>query len=147
MSKVTPEAYKAALETALQAELTARMEGIKDEVTRVLNANVQEITAKLLGFDNRWFYKWELDHCNGRAGNSAAGDYLRKHANDAITEWLSSVQLPPMSPALKGALKKGYVDQLRYRAEGELRELASKNAKALAAEIAATVSGVPVEEE
>lgn len=51
---------------------------LKTRVHELLDRNSKEITMKLLGFDSRYVKQWELDHCNGRAGESAAGDYLKR---------------------------------------------------------------------
>lgn len=78
---------------------------VKDKITRLLDANSKEITMKLLGFDNRW-NKWELDHCNGRSGNSAAGDFLRSTQAEAIKEWLAQVSMPTLDTKTKNKLIK-----------------------------------------
>lgn len=68
-------------------------EQITKRVQQLLNQNSQEIVLKLLGFDNKYGGKWEVDHCNGRDGNSAAGDYLRKVQQKAIQDWFDSFDL------------------------------------------------------
>lgn len=75
-------------------------EKIEQAVQAMLDKESQQLTVKLLGFDNRWG-KWEIDHCNGRAGESAAGDYLRKTQQQAIQDWFSKMKMPQMSAALK----------------------------------------------
>lgn len=62
---------------------------IKRDVEIRLDKHRNEIIHKLLGFNDRWG-QWEVDHCNGRAGNSAAGDFLRRHAQDKIEAWFKS---------------------------------------------------------
>ena len=92
-------------------------EKIKKNVTEQLNRASQEITMKLLGFNNRWD-KWELDHCNGRSGESSAGDYLRNVQASAIKEWLGDLCMPTLKPALKAKLEKEMQQQyeeLLYR--------------------------------
>ncbi len=78
---------------------------VKDKITHLLDANSKEITMKLLGFDNRW-NAWELDHCNGRSGNSAAGDFLRSTQAEAIKEWLAQVSMPTLDTKTKNKLIK-----------------------------------------
>jgi hypothetical protein len=58
-------------------------EVIKTTVTELLDKESKQLTLKLLGFEDRWG-KWEVDHCNGRGGESAAGDYLRIAQKTAI---------------------------------------------------------------
>ena len=78
---------------------------IKSKVTDLLDANSKEITMKLLGFDNRW-NEWELDHCNNRSGNSAAGDFIRSTQAEAIKEWLAQVSMPTLDTKTKNKLIK-----------------------------------------
>lgn len=78
---------------------------VKDKITRLLDANSKEITMKLLGFDQHW-NEWELDHCNGRSGNSAAGDFIRSTQAEAIKEWLAQVSMPSLDTKTKNKLIK-----------------------------------------
>ena len=62
-------------------------EALTQRVHKLLDDNAETIVLKLLGFDNRW-NKWELDHCNGRKGESAAGDYLKQDYERFLSEYL-----------------------------------------------------------
>ena len=99
-------------------------EKLKSKVKTMLDAHAEEITLKLLGFSDSWG-RWELDHCNGRSGNSTAGDYLRQHQQAAIQEWMQDLCLPKLTPALKKTLQsqmqKEFQSQLYYK----LREAVS----------------------
>ena len=107
-------------------------EVLNQRVHKLLDANAETIVLKLLGFDNRW-NKWELDHCNGRKGESAAGDYLRQVQQDAIQDWLKNVKLPELnktlSAAMQKSLKQDYENFLRNRLYDYAREEADKTAK------------------
>lgn len=107
-------------------------EVLNQRVHKLLDANAETIVLKLLGFDNRW-NKWELDHCNGRKGESAAGDYLRQVQQDAIHDWLKSVKLPELnktlSAAMQKSLKQDYENFLRNSLYDYAREEADKTAK------------------
>lgn len=86
-------------------------EAVKKKVFKQLDAVSDEVVMKLLGFDCRWDKKWEIDHCNGRAGESAAGDFIREAHNEAIKEWLGQVIMPQLTPALKKKLQKMAQDE------------------------------------
>lgn len=107
-------------------------EALTQRVHKLLDSNAETIVLKLLGFDNRW-NKWELDHCNGRSGESAAGDYLRQVQQDAIQDWLKSVKLPELSKSLSSVMKKELeADYKRYLSQylyEYAREAADKTAK------------------
>ena len=109
-------------------------EALTQRVHELLDDNAETIVLKLLGFDNRW-NKWELDHCNGRKGESAAGDYLRQVQQDAIQDWLKNVKLPELNKTLSSAMKKeleaDYKNYLRKFLYEYAREEADKTAKEL----------------
>lgn len=96
-----------------------------------LDSKQEEVVCKLLGFNDKWG-KWDVDSCNGRAGNSAAGDYLRSVQKDAIEKWFKSVELPPMSAAVTKSLKTTYLTNLEYQLKESLRRKAEAQADAIA---------------
>ena len=117
---------------------------ITTTIHKMLDTNRDTIVKKLLGFDSdRWSGKdvWTLDHCNGRAGESAAGDYIRRTAQAAIQEWLSQVKMPELSASalksLQHEMKQVYLnrvgDQLHKlvvsKADQDATELFSKISK------------------
>lgn len=74
-----------------------------EEITKSVNSTLDtfkdEITLKLLGFDKSYGDRnWRLDHCNGRSGNSPAGEYLRDTQSVIVRQWLDKVPLPELSP-------------------------------------------------
>ena len=109
-------------------------EVLTQRVHKLLDDNAETIVLKLLGFDNRW-NKWELDHCNGRKGESAAGDFLRQVQQDAIQDWLKNVNLPKLNKTLSSAMKKtleaDYKNYLRQYLYEYAREETDKTAKEL----------------
>lgn len=117
-------------------------EQIKRTILSKLEHAQTQIVMKLLGFDTNTFSdrgSWELDHCNGRSGNSAAGDYLRSHSADAIKEWLSTVAMPKLTPKQEEELRKEFAreymrlfkDSIRSRAAHLVSEDANKMLKDL----------------
>ena len=105
---------------------------ITKKVHKLLDNNSDEITLKLLGFDNKWG-SWELDHCNGRSGESVAGDYLRKVQNQAIDDWLKQVKLPVLNKTLSTQMQKHleveYDQYLKQYLRDYAQTQASKDAK------------------
>lgn len=116
-------------------------EVIKAKIKKLLDTNSKEVVLKLLGFNNNWD-KWELDHCNGRSGESAAGDFIRKYQSEAIKEWLQTVCLPELDNKTKAQFKKDTQDEYRSCMYSKLRELARQRAnedlKLLIDELAST---------
>lgn len=95
---------------------------IKAQVMKLLDKNAEEITMKLLGFDVRYGESWKLDHCNGRSGNSAAGDYIRQVQAEAIKEWLAKVELPVLSPTAIKKLEKEILNEYTSHIGRKTRE-------------------------
>lgn len=135
MSEQLTRPVDAVIPVILQAVAAWRLknsdEALKAKVTQMLDKNSEEITLKLLGFDKSWD-KWSLDHCNGRAGESAAGDYLRKTQAAAITQWLSQVPMPTLSQTLTKQLqteaKSNYVKAFRRELMNKVEQQAEKDA-------------------
>tara|TARA_R110000868_G_scaffold75901_5_gene218661 strand:+ start:231 stop:665 length:435 start_codon:yes stop_codon:yes gene_type:complete len=94
-----------------------------------LDKRVDMIAACLLGFNNNWG-KWELDHCNGRMGESAAGDWLRETAGDAVRAWLTDQagNLPKLPKTIVESLRSQYLDVFRQELAAQLRKKAIRDA-------------------
>lgn len=101
---------------------------IRETVRRELDKHHAEILRKLLGFDKNW-NKWELDHCNGRKGESTAGDYLRRHQLNAVMEWLEQVELPKVTAEMERNLKKEFRQDVNRALSRKLEVLADEFAE------------------
>lgn len=122
-------------------------EDVRAYVFGILDRRAETIVAKMLGFDNH-FNGWEVDHCNGRAGESAAGNYLRRRVGNAVGEWLDKVgaDIPPPPKACSAALRKAYADEYAGTAEREIRSRARAAALADVNRLASEALGAPVTE-
>ena len=69
-----------------------------------------------------------MDHCNGRSGESAAGDYLRQVQADAIREWLAKIPMPAMSTKMLSDFKKQYQTEFNNRVQYQMRRLIEQEA-------------------
>lgn len=83
---------------------------LRADIFRRLDKERDVILLKLLGFDAR-YGGFTLDHCNGRAGDSAAGDFLRKAQGEAIKEWLTTACLPTLTDERRESIMKGMAQQ------------------------------------
>lgn len=100
---------------------------IKKAVHERLDKARDTIVLKLLGFNASSFVgTWELDHCNGRAGESAAGQYLRKVQSEAIQKWLEQIEIPDVK--LPGTV----IAKLRRNMRNEYESKLLQNMYALA---------------
>jgi len=92
---------------------------IKAQVTKELDKNQKEILLKLLGFNNRWNSSYEVDHCNGRSGNSAAGDAIKNVLAIEIDKWLKQAEFPKLTKKEESdiliSMRKTYVDRFKQK--------------------------------
>lgn len=103
-------------------------EKIKETVINLLNKESKQIVLKLLGFSESWG-KWEVDHYNGRGGQSAAGDYLTKVQQEAIQEWLKCAVMPTLDKATKASMQKSAQQEYTYNLNRLVREYAISQAE------------------
>ena len=120
----------APLDQALNAGLQAVMEWkhsqdpikIKKRVTDLLEKNLEQGIITLLGFDYRWG-KWEVDHCNGRSGESSVGDYMKQQHSVAIKEFFDSLDIKTLiTPTLRNKLSAVVKKEMEWRLEGMVRD-------------------------
>jgi hypothetical protein len=97
-----------------------------------LDSRMDSIVAKLLGFDDHWG-KWEVDHCNGRNGESAAGDWLRQQVGETIKSWLAEQagNLPKLPKTAITGLRKEYLRVLESELSKLMRDAAVRDAREL----------------
>lgn len=111
---------------------------IKETVTSQLDKEAKQIVLKLLGFDSN-YSSYKLDHCNGRAGNSTAGDFIRNAQAAAIKDWLTTVAMPSLTPEdeknLRASMQQEYASHFRRHALQLAKEKAQADAKVLIEQI------------
>jgi len=108
-------------------------EKIKQDCLRTLDKSSEEILRKLLGFNKDSWGGWSLDHCNGRAGESTAGKYIRDTQITAVNKWLSQVDLPSMNAQMKKSMQayakeyfeREFNEQLRAKVKDYAKEQAN----------------------
>ena len=77
-------------------------QAIRKKVFDTLEAAKDEVAPKLMGFNKGSFGRgWEIDHCNGRAGESTIGDYMRKHQQEGIQQFIDQLNLVSLRPFSK----------------------------------------------
>ena len=113
-------------------------EVITQRVHDLLDKNAKDVVLLLLGFSNSRG-KWEVDHCNGRAGESAVGDYLKQVKQEAIKSWLDNVELPKMDKTLSADMHKELKRDYSNFVKKYLYDYAREQAKDTAQEIIKSV--------
>lgn len=115
-------------------------EVIKKQVFQKLDKGTEDILLKILGFERRYGDKWEIDHCNGRQGNTAAGDYLRACQDQAVKAWFEQIEMPAMTPALKKQLEAAYKKEYTWRVVRAVEDAAQERARKDAEELVDTLA-------
>lgn len=119
----------------------------KEEVFRYVTKKLDEardhLIMSLMGFERRSGgitqpRYWSVDHCNGRAGESAAGDFLKASVEHGTRAWLSEQagNLPELNKETVDGLKREYLNRLHRDLQSKLRDLAKKKAESALEEVA-----------
>jgi hypothetical protein len=112
---------------------------IKERIFSRLDKSRDDIVLKLLGFKPE-YGGYSLDHCNGRSGNSPAGDYLIKASEAAVKEWLGQVIMPELTPERRESIQKGciqaYESSFRTGLMAAMKKKADDDIKAVMDELA-----------
>ena len=106
------------ISTAMHEWSEEQVTSIRKKVHARLDQHRDEVLMKLMGFTQESFTgHWEIDHCNGRSGNSPIGEFLATSQKQAIEEWLTQITMPTMTPKFKkeveSDLRKVYQDAIR----------------------------------
>lgn len=117
---------------------------VKYDVTKLLDSKREEIVANLLGFKIDW-REWQVDNCNGRSGESAAGDLLRKTAGKAVDEWLlaQAGALPTLPKGAAKAFLREYAEALEDALRDRARSMAEEEAERITVAAAHEAAGLP----
>lgn len=99
-----------------------------------LDKERDQIVLKLLGFAPE-YGGYQLDHCNGRSGNSAAGEFLVKAQSEAIKNWLSTTVMPTLTEDRRETILKSmsqhYESLFREGLKKAIAEKATADIKAV----------------
>lgn len=109
-------------------------EVLRKQIFTRLDKERDVILLKLLGFDAS-YGGWTLDHCNGRAGESTAGLFLKQAQGDAIKEWLTRTVMPTLTDERRESIMKGmaqhYESLFREGLKKAIAEKATADVKAV----------------
>lgn len=112
---------------------------LEKEVVSLLEKSKKEIYLKLLGFDSRYGSGYQLDHCNGRAGNSPIGEYLKNVQAKAIDDWIKNSGFPELTKAeedsIRRSLKEEYFTRLKRNLTDHIRDKADEDLKVMLNEV------------
>lgn len=109
---------------------------IRNKVFKTLEAAKDEVAPKLMGFDRGSFGRgWVIDHCNGRAGESSIGDYMKEHQAEGIKQFIDQLELTKLRPFTADEIqdmREEYRQTIIRRTEVAVRARAERDANDLA---------------
>lgn len=100
---------------------------LRAHITTTIENKIEFIVSTALGFESR-YNRWEVDHCNGRAGESVVGQMIAQLAIDTVQKAVQKAIAEG-----KFTLTKAHIKALSDDFEGHVR---GYNARKLVAEIA-----------
>lgn len=94
---------------------------ITNTVNKILDARVEQALAQILGFrKDQWRCNvWEVDNCNGRAGNNALGAGIEAIVADIVRRWAvahADEMDKLFNTVCEAAFKKHVRERLSYKA-------------------------------
>lgn len=127
-------------------------EALTKEIISQLTKERREIVLKLLGFDERYCGKLEVNACNSRDKDSIVGQFLRKEAAAAVQKWLETEMLGALDKHIAGKFSdpkvmkaaQQYFDsqfdwKLRAAMEAQAGYVANELAQGFAAQVKETM--------
>ena len=127
----TQDELVAVINSALESWHEANSpEAIRKRVHEQLDKDSKQVVLKLLGFNYNWGNSWELDHCNGRSGNSIIGDYLKKTQEQILHEWFAKIPLPELNKTETAQLSKSFASAYKEAFRSYISKAAVRKAEA-----------------
>jgi hypothetical protein len=87
---------------------------IETDVIAYLEKRHKELIIRMLGFNiDKWSDKIEIDYCNGRSGQTTAGQAFIAANKEAVDKWMKELtKLPRLTKPEKERVKKEYKESL-----------------------------------
>ncbi|MHA1573352.1 MAG: hypothetical protein ACTSX8_05110 [Alphaproteobacteria bacterium] len=111
------------------------------DINKRLDDSAREIIAVLLGMSGRWG-RWEVD--SSRAKDSAAGQFITRHADTAVRAWLEKLfanGLPEPTEEDLEAARDHYMESFRSQVRHAMYNKATSDANKFLEGVAADVIG------
>ena len=112
------------IEAASATANDAVADQVVESIVADLNKQKRDVTLRLLGLENKWGDKWEVDHCNGRESQitkyltAGATGVIKAWVNDAVKEVLTTELQTKVMRDAKSAIKKELDDLVRNTTSG-----------------------------
>jgi hypothetical protein len=132
------EGVESLIENDINKITNQAYEELKNSFKHTLKNNV----LKIVGFEDRWNNKWEVDHCNGRS--SLLTEYMSEKVKAMFREEFDKLLQSEAEEMLKTA-KKAFVAEYASIFQREVKEIAYKEARSKAEAFVKEVAGKQIQ--
>ena len=100
---------------------------IKHSVTKKLDGAKENILLQMLGFEYSYRGTFKIDHCNGRAGESMIGTYIKENVEHSLQEYMRSAFPISINEDAQIALQQCVQDEFTKALHNEFRKYVRKH--------------------
>ena len=116
------------------------LDAIQKQVSDKLDTQVQQVLMQILGFSKDSWNRsvWEVDHCNGRAGNSIAGTSATELATRTLDTWMKQHEqelVSHINTKIEAAVKKELNNVLEYKLRAAVTAAVESELSSISTEI------------
>ena len=110
----------------------------EQQLHRILDRSAEKLVLSMLGLEGTLDGRWRIDHCNGRAGESVVGRWLKERCTQAVGNWLLKFQeqLPPPPQDAIDAVREEYAREFRWKLKDAIKSRANSAAQQHAQDLA-----------
>lgn len=114
------------VESLIQNDINTITNQAYEELKNSFKHTLKNNVLKIVGFEDRWNNKWEVDHCNGRT--SLITEYMGAKVQQMFREEFDKLLQSEAEELLKTA-KKAFVAEFASLFQREVKELARKESR------------------
>lgn len=132
------EEFLNGIDSAVQQKFNSvSPQSIVDSIIKDFMDQRAEVLAKLMGFSKDSFNKkWEIDHCNGRAGNSPIGNWISEAFSEKIKPIITEAFQEMLEGGFRETVKKEIKHELTCRLSYGIRDITEKVIGTVVCEVA-----------
>jgi hypothetical protein len=111
-------------------------QAIVDSIIKDFMSQRAEVVSKLMGFEGGNSNRWNIDHCNGRAGNSPIGDWISEAFSEQIKPIIMETFNEMLADGFKDQVKRKLKEELNSKMSWGIRNITDDLIKEVARDVA-----------
>lgn len=130
MSKNNLSIIEKAVQEVYDDYIKKELPGLQERIYQTCKQHERTYLLGILGFSERWG-RLEIDHCNGRSGNSIIGNELKKAVEDLVKQWTEKALAENWEEIqeAESLYKEAFARKLREELREQAKEMAKKEAQ------------------